>query len=423
MLKLLSTINFGNLVNIAMLSAAVASCGAPQQSSLKIDGGQTIDGSAENKIDGVFSTVTSTIGSSGGGGCTGTAVSSNTVISAAHCVYQRGSDQADPTTGEVRGRQFCVSNAIYSRVCSQKIYINPEYLKVNENYSLGRDTAYVVFPDDTFKNYFEIATDKVQLNDDVVLVGYSQYHLNPGSSSSKRFGYNKIADLEAPAQNDIITQSRGQFEDTGVSPGDSGGPMMRECKVVGVASRMAIDREGQTDGKRSIHTNLTHSKTVDFLLKSSKSTGAYFCGLSGQDKEFCDSSTRFNLVEDKWRKGKAFPCEINAADGGAKKDEIDEDKKDTTSSELFIKLSGDKTLKIEAALANGKSDGNFAICKSQTEQGAKSCSFSPMLKKTADDPFDWISYNDQSTSFYVKISSKDKASGKTVEKMFKINRK
>ena len=94
-------------------------------SRTKIDNGAFIDKDSANKVDGVFYTMTTSIGASSGGACTGTAVSTNTAMTAAHCVYDSG-ERLDANHG-LSGKQFCLNNSIYQKICSTNIFVNPGF--------------------------------------------------------------------------------------------------------------------------------------------------------------------------------------------------------------------------------------------------------------------------------------------------------
>lgn len=144
-------------------------------------------------------------------------------------------------------------------------------------------------------------------NDEVVLVGYSEAKLKDLSKGSKRFGYSRIEKFLTDEQNDIFSIPVKDFESVGVSPGDSGGPLLKGCVVAGVASRMV---SMPIDGtKRNIHTNLTYDKTIEFL-KSVQ--GAYFCGLTGVDETHCPKSARYIMRGDAKAGDTEFPCILDA---------------------------------------------------------------------------------------------------------------
>jgi V8-like Glu-specific endopeptidase len=270
-------------------------------SRVKIDSGESINLQSSNKADGVFFTMTKKTGASSGAACSGTAVSTTTAMTAGHCVYDTG-DQVTKE-GKILGKQYCISNALYNKLCSSEIYINPSYIQYAKKSDGGRDFAWVVFPPGTFKYFFRMNTSGLNVGDSVVLIGYSEEKLSDKSKGTKRFGYNKVSRLLASDRNDIFTNYGVDFQNVAVSPGDSGGPIFKNCQITGVASRM-------TDGtskKQSIHTNLTDPDNVA-VLKSSKN--AYFCGISGDDQSSCPAASAYTPKLGVTANSKDFPCVV-----------------------------------------------------------------------------------------------------------------
>jgi V8-like Glu-specific endopeptidase len=273
-------------------------------SRTKIDSGESINQSSKNKVEGVFHSFTKKSGAGSGGACTGTAVSSNTAVTAAHCLYDRG-DQVDKTTGKISGKQYCISNAIYKDLCSSELYVSALYPKLEQSGGRGTDLGWVVFPEGTFKYYFPVNAGTLSIGDEILMVGYSEEKLADKSNGSKRFGWNKVSSFQTTARSDIFTSYVSKFENVAVSPGDSGGPLMKECLISGVASRMT-----EETNKKSIHTNLTHPDNA-VLLKSGIG-GAYFCGLSGSDPARCPTEAMYVPKPGVNKTSRDFPCYVPA---------------------------------------------------------------------------------------------------------------
>lgn len=273
-------------------------------SRTKIDAGESINQSSQNKVEGVFHTFTKKAGASSGGACTGTAVSTSTAITAAHCLYDRG-DQVDKNTGKISGKQYCVSNAIYKDVCSSELYVSALYPRLEQSGGRGTDLGWVVFPEGTFKYFFPMNAGALSVGDEILMVGYSEEKLSDKSNGSKRFGWNRVSSFQTAARSDIFTNYASRFENVAVSPGDSGGPLMKECLVSGIASRMTEEAN-----KKSIHTNLTHPENVA-LLKSGIG-GAYFCGLTGGDPFQCPPEAMYVPKPGVNKTSRDFPCYVPA---------------------------------------------------------------------------------------------------------------
>jgi len=286
---------------IIALTTSTACKDLEPTSRIKIDSGESINQQSSNKVDGVFFTLTKKTGMSSGSACSGTAVSTSTAMTAGHCVYDTG-DQVTKD-GKILGKQYCVSNSLYNKLCSSEIYINPTYIQHAKESDGGHDFAWVVFPAGTFKYFFRMNTSGLNVGDSVALVGYSEEKLSDKSKGTKRFGYNKVSRLLASDRNDIFTDYGGSFQNVAVSPGDSGGPIFKNCQITGVASRMTDD----TSDKQSIHTNLTHPSNVA-VLKSIKN--AYFCGLSGDDPSSCPAASAYTPKLGLTANSKDFPCVV-----------------------------------------------------------------------------------------------------------------
>ncbi len=256
---------------------ALTSCGKEEQNSdVKIDSGRFITSTSENKVSGVVSI----------GGCTATTVSDNTVITAGHCVSEGG--------------QVCVAASASSpRVCSNKVYTPTEW----KRQAWESDIAVAIFPDGTFKYFFEVAKEDVQKGQSIVMVGFSKYSISAQDQGkgSKRWGRNIVGSFQPG--NVIITTYGSSADKVAVNPGDSGGPMFHECKLVGVTSRTS--GYGTFAGKSSLHTNVQYQRNMDFLI-AMKDKGASYCGLPGTSPERCPLSGRAEKIVTS--NNEEFPC-------------------------------------------------------------------------------------------------------------------
>ncbi|MCX6117221.1 MAG: trypsin-like serine protease [Proteobacteria bacterium] len=359
------TLQVYNLMPMAAHSMAIAlmvSCSPSENHSrVKIDNGVYIEESTANKVDGTFSTMTKTPGASSGGGCTGTAVSTNTAMTAAHCVYSSGRNVDGYFA--ISGKEYCVSNSVYKKVCSNKIYLHPRYPADSEDSELGYDVAFVVFPEGTFKSYFEIATEGPKVGDQVLLLGYSEGNMTEQGKGSKRFGYTSVSQIKAASQNDIVSSGRGTFTGVAVSPGDSGGPLFLGCKISGVASRMGITGSS----KVSLHTNLTSTGNQAFLKESAAKVGGYICGLSGNDSKYCPPQVKFSLDQSKWGKKEEFPCNYNGTSDQTPQTD------GNNSFSLFAAVDGDRNSPIVYASASDLSLATLSACVGESAEAAKGC--------------------------------------------------
>lgn len=403
-------------VSLLMFLAGLMACKSenPPKSRVKLDSGEYITKDSVNSADGTFFTFTRIPGSSSGGACTGTAVSTTTVITAGHCVLdvdESGSggttDIYDKDTGAISGKEFCVTNKLYKNVCSKKIFVNPGYPSASHSPGTA-DSGFVVFPEGTFKNYHLIATVDLRVGDKVLLVGYSDQDLPQDQQKNggvKRFGFNTVASFEPEAQDDIITKYTKTFQGVGLSPGDSGGPMMKDCKVVGVASRSALN---QTP-KFGIHTNMTYNTQLDFLRRAS-AAGAYFCGVSGTDPKYCPAEF-LNTTNPKAAE-KEFPCAIGAATPPTPGP-------NTSGSSLFAMLSEGDELQIRGTATLSAVE----LCLGITLDAAKSCADKrPAIPSGQDFKSAGLNLG-PSAIWFIQISGTETNGGRTVAKTIKLNKK
>jgi hypothetical protein len=204
----------------------------------------------------------------------------------------------------------CIGSGTLSKgACSESVWVPPTW---NESQDFHLDIAVAIYKRGTFKRYFEVNEAPVKTGDKIFLVGYSQYNLQDQSKGAKRWGYSSIAEFDE--QNVIISQYGNSGNAVAVSPGDSGGPLMKDCKVSGVASRMS--NEGT---KISLHTNITDPDSIKWL-KSLRAQGAEFCGLSDSKGEFCDTKNRAEPRQVPAAGSNAqpiFPCTEQGSAGGA----------------------------------------------------------------------------------------------------------
>lgn len=256
-------------------------------SDLKIDSGIYITAENENTVPGVVEI----------GGCTATVVSTTTLITAAHCLD---------------GKPVCIySGKEALGECSENVYAPTAHNWDGE--SIPHDVAVVIFKNAPFKSFFEFArTAGPSVGDELHFVGYSEHNVSPEDAAkvSKRWGTNTVISTAGDQRYTILTKYGGTFSSIGISPGDSGGPAFQQCKLVGVASRMVEGFSTRTDNygtpeKAGMHTNLLADPINRQFLDSTQLKGAYFCGYSGNDQNYCPTSGLLSLNSDP---GEEFPC-------------------------------------------------------------------------------------------------------------------
>lgn len=251
-----------NLITILTLTLTVFGClPASEISDLSIRNGIHLEAGDKNTAPGLVAI----------GGCSATLVSTNTLMTAAHCVSS--------------GQRVCVRSGDYTGTCSNNTYL-PQGYRTQNGRNMGYDVAIVVFEGAPFKNFFRVATTSPRRGDPVVMVGYSTYRNNEPGRGSKRWGRNNISSFDGRELNSITTYDGGSSDKVAVDKGDSGGTMLNsQCELIGVTSRNCGD-----SGRCSIHTNITHEGNHDWLVSQIENRGAQICGLSNTDSAYCPAS-------------------------------------------------------------------------------------------------------------------------------------
>jgi hypothetical protein len=162
----------------------------------------------------------------GQGMCTGTFVSSNTLITAAHCVK----------SGVVE----------YNGVKAIDLIYDHTYTELHD-----KDFAVVIFPEGTAPATAQIITKAPKEGDEFVIVGYGNNdNIRETGAGKKRKGSNKISSIT----NDMIifygsaaTQGTATGENATSGKGDSGGPLFIDGQLAAVTccGMVAQDVEGK----------------------------------------------------------------------------------------------------------------------------------------------------------------------------------
>jgi hypothetical protein len=147
---------------------------------------------------------------------------------------------------------------------------------------------------------------------EVVMVGFAPLSAGQTKLDTKRWGYNSIAGVDR--ESSIVSVYGKSAHAVAVSPGDSGGPMFSDCKVIGVASRMVVfESESDSSSRKiSLHTNITTQQNLSWLRTLQREEGAHICGLSGVDNSLCRSSRLLSKQETlaQGRQVEEIPCAV-----------------------------------------------------------------------------------------------------------------
>ena len=281
------------ILALSFITLFGSACSKNNSSQVKIDSGTRILPGDTDIISAVVNI----------NGCTATTVSDTTLLTAGHCIKSSQVCVVSPAAALPDGKS----------VCSSSVFVTPEYLSSS---LMTTDIAVVVFPKGTFKYFFPVSGTKLEINENVLLVGYSSLLTNAADpavkdkdqNGAKRWGKNFVSSYENDAG--YFTTFKNSTDGVAVSPGDSGGPIFsRSCEINGVASRMTFDNP-----KRSIHTSTAFN--LKWLVQQ-EANGAYFCGISFSDADRC-AGIKYVPIQDDGQTSDGrpiFPCGVNGKNG------------------------------------------------------------------------------------------------------------
>jgi hypothetical protein len=193
--------------------------------------------------------------------CTGTFVSSNTMITAAHCVPPDSSPGVVylPVTSQLLDMSRVSADAVVGTGVRAKRVFRNDYptTLINDTRLTRKDLAVVVFPDGTAPAMLDIAAEAGAAGDEVTLVGFGITHLDEERrdedlTARKRVGHNVLVENEVTRSHEDAYFLAGSAENGGdsahaiASHGDSGGPLLLGGRLLGVASS-AGPAEGELD--------------------------------------------------------------------------------------------------------------------------------------------------------------------------------
>lgn len=199
------------------------------------------------------------------GGCTGTFIADDVLLTAAHCV----NSIETRTIIEYQPVVIPSLNAV-----SVKVVAHPRY-----NNTPKMDLALAFFPKGTAPAISKIAQIIPKAGDAISVVGFGDNHYDDANSANtvgagiKRLGKNTIKNLQdgsielEGAAHRAPSGNAPTGEKSSVAHGDSGGPMFNaNGDVIGVASEAG--RQQGAAGVMSFHTDLTSSSSVAFLKEN-----------------------------------------------------------------------------------------------------------------------------------------------------------
>ena len=238
------------------------------RTQLKVTNGQEISGDVHPEVILLYDKKKGSV-------CTGTFISDDTVLTAAHCTM--GGSVENTESGEVAGQLQIIQitdqaqRTAKALAISTEIYRNPQwdsaFLQQNVNkYDLG----IVKFPAGTSSARAEIKSDPAEVGKEFTIVGFGlNYVPAPGaevdhsSAGIKRMGKNNIVMVEDGFIGFLGASSTTTADGSNVNSasGDSGGPMFIDGKLAGVTSG-----GGRRDDKSiSLYIDLQSDISKSFL--------------------------------------------------------------------------------------------------------------------------------------------------------------
>jgi hypothetical protein len=201
--------------------------------------------------------------------CTGTFVSDNTLLTAAHCVTPSAPGGGLKTL--INGRVVVPLKALLSPMPDGKEREPKD------------DVAVIVFEDGTSDTWFELSRFPPKIGQRVTIVGFGQTDFvgDNRSDEKRRYGENTISDLPdkgATIKYELTVNNDGNAigSDVMTGRGDSGGPLFLGNGLLGIVSR----GEGKINKGKLIEydANLVTFEMEKFLRSTLKS-GAKINGL------------------------------------------------------------------------------------------------------------------------------------------------
>ena len=219
------------------------------------------------------------------GGCTGTFLGDNVVLTASHCTENTATgsvELADGTKAVAMVRGWTVEDKKEDRAYHDG---SPEFkdntisfLKDSDRDS--RDIAVLIFPSGTSSSWRNIAPNPPKVGDTIMIAGYGRTSFNQDDSpdGKVRYGSNRIDFLKDGLL--IFESAAGTHptagQDSTSGHGDSGGPVLYEEGVVGVIAAGGTT-QADYDAYLFSESNLK-------VLEEAESKGAHINGLNSVRK-------------------------------------------------------------------------------------------------------------------------------------------
>ncbi|MGE0173308.1 MAG: trypsin-like serine protease [Oligoflexales bacterium] len=239
------------------LSLGLTACGTQSTSDIKVTNGKIIDESVYPSVVLLYRQV-----DEGGAICTGTFINKNTVLTAAHCVRGNPSenDEVDTKLMIVKPKG---DGSFESIAKSTNAYQSPSWDKTTTTPHID-DVGLVVFPEDTSANYSEITDEQAELGKKITIVGYGNNdNVTATGAGTKRLGTNTLKSFANGFLNfeGALKTTDASGKNASAGPGDSGGPMFQDDKIVGITSGGG-NRETVTEDE---YVDLSRTSVREFI--------------------------------------------------------------------------------------------------------------------------------------------------------------
>ncbi len=205
-----------------------------------------------------------------GASCTATIVGHNSLLTAAHCLYFFGpkAETVEIVTGKYEGVQ------------SLDCFIHPRFPLGTGYY----DIALVKFADNSFETEIPLADEIPETGQEFTIVGYGKFSFYSNiSDGKKRMGTNRLSKVGRRLDFVGVHKNQGPGDQgTGKNvanlPGDSGGPMLVNGRVIGVSASIdsKLNDQSQIVGH---YEHVLYDENLEFLKNSSIRENIHLSGL------------------------------------------------------------------------------------------------------------------------------------------------